>query len=164
MSFVNRRRTRAYVDETSGVDVTTYPGFVQEPLAIFGEDGLLQEGPSKYFARSTLVHRLYQGRKPTFVLELTPTQIYDDMASIAEAFTASEDSHMRLSNGAEHPTSSTSKPRALASKSSKDTIGKELPLKQRKINEKKSRARINAHPVDAQEASKDANRQQKFFL
>lgn len=130
MSFVNRRRTRAYVDETSGVDVTTYPGFVQEPLAIFGEDGLLQEGPSKYFARSTLVHRLYQGRKPTFVLELTPTQIYDD---IAEAFTASEDSHMRLSSGAEHPTSS-SKPRALASKSSEDTIGKEVPLKQRKIN------------------------------
>jgi hypothetical protein len=32
------------------------------------------------------------------------------------------------------------------------------------MNEKKSRARINAHPVDAQEALKDANRQRKFFL
>ena len=164
MSFVNRRRTRAYVDETSGVDVTSYPGFVQEPLAIFGEDGLLQEGPSKYFARSTLVHRLYQGRKPTFILELTPTQIDDDMTSIAEAFTASEDSHTRLSSGVEHPTSSTSEPKALASKSCEETIGKEFPLKQRNVNENKNRARISAHPVDAQEALKDANHQRKFLL
>jgi hypothetical protein len=161
MSFVNRRRTRTYFDEASGVDVTAYPGFVRKPPAIFGEDGLLQEGPSKYFSRSTLVHRLYQGRKPTFSLELTPAQIHDDMASITEAFTASEDSPSHLR--AEHPISSASEPRALASKSSEDTIGKEARLKQRNINEKK-RAREDAHPVDVREALKDTNLQRNFFL